>query len=347
MTGTAIPELGLTTSLCLPSSCSKNDVFIMVQNSKSARIRQIMNISVPGLKLYPFLHIIEDLHADMEQTISFEFKVKNLRTIQIWALVFTSLCVSMVLLSLLLDFQGGTLKYFDPRENTRMIFYVRKGERKRSLFVDLNKTIVVLVAIIMHIITCADAPRSTAYFSHISFARELMSNIVLQVITFEGGFNALAFLSGLNTFEEVHHTIQGNRTYFCWLLFNKWLRYIPAFISLMSLELVWPLLANGPLWNETAELHLNKIENHWWKVLTYTNNFVPFEYQPIAHTNFSMIDFQLYFLGLIGVYLLCKSNRRGFIFAAVMILSGYISLGLHVWIFDVQPHFLHPSVLLR
>ena len=38
MTGTAIPELGLTTSLCLPSSCSEHDVFIMVQNSKYARI---------------------------------------------------------------------------------------------------------------------------------------------------------------------------------------------------------------------------------------------------------------------------------------------------------------------
>lgn len=134
---------------------------------------------------------------------------------------------------------------------------------------------------------------------------------------------------------------------FQWLIFNKWLRYVPAFASLMSLELLWPLLSNGPLWTETAESHVDKIEANWWMVFSYANNFVPFESQPIPHTNYSMIDFQLYLLGLVGVYLLFKSTRYGFIFAFLMILSGYMSLGFHVWLYNVQPHFIHPAVLLR
>lgn len=34
MTEPGLPELGLTTSICLPASCSKDDVFIMIQNCK-------------------------------------------------------------------------------------------------------------------------------------------------------------------------------------------------------------------------------------------------------------------------------------------------------------------------
>lgn len=34
ITETAIPELGLTTSSCLPSSCSNGDLFIMIQNGE-------------------------------------------------------------------------------------------------------------------------------------------------------------------------------------------------------------------------------------------------------------------------------------------------------------------------
>ena len=279
----------------------------------------------------------------------------------------------MVLLSLLLDVQDGKLlKYFNPLENTRRIFFVKKGERRRSLFVDLNKTTVVLVAIVMHILSCADSPRSTAYLSHTNVFRELLRNIFVQLVTFEGGFNALAFLrwvthlinnsdsiyifsesqfaissSGLNTFNEVYPSLQKNQVNFYWLAFNKWLRYVPALASLMSLELLWPLLSSGPLWTENSELLVRKIEEYWWAVFTYTSNFVPFQMQPICHTNYSMIDFQLYLLGMIGVYLLFKTRRKGFIFAAFMILSGYTSLWIHVWLYDVQPHFIHPSALLR
>lgn len=117
-----------------------------------------------------------------------------MRKIQIWAVVFSSLCITIVLVSFLLNAESGYMKYFNPRENTRRIFYVKKGERRRSLFVDLNKTIVVLIAIGMHIVTCADSPRSLSYISHFGFAKKLLQDVFIQVITFEGGFAALAFL---------------------------------------------------------------------------------------------------------------------------------------------------------
>lgn len=137
---------------------------------------------------------MDDIYSDTEQTVSFNHKMKNLRNIQIVALLFCTLCLMLVILSLMFSVQEGIMKYFNPIENTRQIFYIKKGERRRSLFVDLNKTIVILIAIIMHIVTCADSPRSTAYVSHINFAKGLLRNIIIQVITFESGFNALAFV---------------------------------------------------------------------------------------------------------------------------------------------------------
>lgn len=137
---------------------------------------------------------MNDMYSDTAKEMSLTYKVTHLHAIQIWGLLFVSFCITMVFASVLMNPRDGYLKYFDPRENTRKIFYVRKGERKRSLFADLNKTIIVLVAIVMHIVTCADSPRSTAYISHISFVKRLLQNIIIQVVTFEGGFNALAFV---------------------------------------------------------------------------------------------------------------------------------------------------------
>lgn len=137
---------------------------------------------------------MSDVYSDTEREISFTHKIAHLGAIQIWGLLYVSFCITMVVTSFLMNSQDGNLKYFNPRQHTRKIFYVQKGEMKRSLFVDLNKTVVVLVAILMHIVSCADSPRSTAYMSHISFVKRLLQNIVIQIITFEGGFNALAFV---------------------------------------------------------------------------------------------------------------------------------------------------------
>ena len=60
-----------------------------------------------------------------------------------------------------------------------------------------------------------------------------------------------------------------------------------------------------------------------------------------------MIDFQLFILGLIGLYLLVKSPKKGVLFSLAMIIAGYSSLGFFMNKYSVQPHFVHPSACIR
>lgn len=60
-----------------------------------------------------------------------------------------------------------------------------------------------------------------------------------------------------------------------------------------------------------------------------------------------MIDFQLFILGLIGLYLLVKSPKKGVLFSLAMIVAGYSSLGFFMNKYSVQPHFVHPSACIR
>lgn len=186
--------------------------------------------------------------------------------------------IGITTLATFFDFRFLFFKYFDAKENTYDLLFIKKGERVRNFFLDANKSGVIYCAILAHIVTCAESPRTIAMISHFNFPRDLMKNVLVQIVAFEGGFTGLAFFSGIATFNEIYPMISKDNYPFGRMIFNKWFRYAPGLAGLLSLELIWPLVANGPLYNQVAAYNTEKIEKWWWSILLFVGNFNDIDY---------------------------------------------------------------------
>lgn len=132
------------------------------------------------------------------------------------------------------------------------------------------------------------------------------------------------------------------------LILNKWLRYSPSLIGLLCFELIWPLLANGPLVDQIIDYNTRKVEQYWWSVPTFTSNILlhPIE-TPVLHTNFSMIDFQLFLIGLVIIYFLQKNVRTAIKLCILVSVASYASFNYYIYKYDVPPHWCDPHFTLR
>lgn len=177
----ALREVGLTQAICLPSSCEKQDVFNLLQDT---------------FRCSKSLHFIDDIGAQTLETTSFRYKWNKLTSLQMISIyILSSLVVVTIIATVFPNNQWEFLDNFNARDNCIELFYVKKGEKVRSLFLDANKSIVHLTATAVHIVTCAESPRSVAYFSHTNFPIRMMKNPIVQLMAFEGGFTGLAFFS--------------------------------------------------------------------------------------------------------------------------------------------------------
>src|SRR6185437_3842286 len=101
---------------------------------------------------------------------------------------------------------------------------------------------------------------------------------------------------------------------------DRYLRFLPAIMTIVALEFLWPLLFDGPFFKRVGTFVLEKCSRSWWWNLTFLQNW--FNVLDICggHTFFSAVDMQLFILGLVFMSLMVKSQGKAILFC--MIASG-------------------------
>lgn len=111
-------------------------------------------------------------------------------------------------------------------------------------------------------------------------------------------------------------------------------------MAMVAIDIIWPFFGSGPMYTQISRHLQSKCLSSWWMNLIALGNvqsapenvsnnilnsrvvvwleqvnyfFIPCYYQCIPHTFYSSIDIQLYILGLIMVFLLCKKPTVGII----------------------------------
>lgn len=97
-------------------------------------------------------------------------------------------------------------------------------------------------------------------------------------------------------------------------------------LGLLALEFCWPLVGSGPLYKEGSEFILNNCSKYWWTNVLLIANWYPSIEKCAPQLFYSAVDYQLYTLGLVAIYLFHRQPKAGILYSsAIMIISAFIT----------------------
>lgn len=105
------------------------------------------------------------------------------------------------------------------------------------------------------------------------------------------------------------------------------------------MDTLWPLFGSGPLYRIVGDQLVDTCGDNWWKNVLMINNCFHILDNCANHTFWTAIDFQLFLVGLIALYLLIKSRRIGILFCIACAIFDLLMTG-HMSIKHDTPHAL-------
>ncbi|KAH1004928.1 hypothetical protein HUJ05_005693 [Dendroctonus ponderosae] len=89
-------------------------------------------------------------------------------------------------------------------------------------------------------------------------------------------------------------------------------RIVPTFAALIAFcTFVLPWLNGGPLWNQVVTHHSDICKQYWWRNLLFIHNYFGFKDMCLTHTHHLGIDTQLFLISPLWVYGLWRWPKRG------------------------------------
>lgn len=161
----------------------------------------------------------------------------------------------------------------------------------------------------------------------------------------EMGFDFFSVLSGFAITSTFYKLIRKGKIDYHRLILSRYFRFVPPTLILIALQLLWPLISNGPLYTRFSQIVVEDCSANWWKHVvflanqdpkravridenriyleTYTNRLL---LQCLVHTFFTSVDFQLFFLGLGILSLSVLLPTLTFLLCTFLFIWCYITL---------------------
>ena len=304
-------------SLCLPSSCETKEVQQAVKNL-----------------LKPFLiKVAGDISCDTREQMSWTSRFTNLTKKQIISLTAIACILIAVAFATGLDVycrltseqimppQSQLLKSLSLIDSTRRLLYAKPWKFEILVF-DGLKLFIVFVGTLAHLLICVESPHGFATIATHKYLNELLAHPGTQFLANDCGLLGIPFLSGIATFAIMYPMAKKKKFPFFAAIFDRFTRFLPPILILTACEFIWPLIGSGPFYKRIADFTLQKCEKNWIYNALFINNFL----RPIdicgGHLFSSSVDMQLFFMGLICIFIFSRSEKVGVWFSIAMIAFG-------------------------
>ncbi|KAI1293663.1 hypothetical protein HDE_06430 [Halotydeus destructor] len=123
-------------------------------------------------------------------------------------------------------------------------------------------------------------------------------------------------------------------------IFFRWLRFMPAILSALAIDLIWPLFGSGPMFTELSSNVVNNCGKNWWKNVLLINNYDQLDDLCLTQTWYAAADFQLFALGAIAIFLIQLNKNAGLVFCYLMLVAGMVIPGVKAYLYNYAPIFV-------
>ena len=326
----------LNMGLCMPSSCSAQDVATIVNKTlSSSPSNPLIHHSLP-------VSTYRNITCDTAQSITLASRVQFSQLLSAsFVALMTSLVVLGTVCSLLLDLREGDTKTterssavmkiaqfmaqnFCMIKNSRSMMAERSGPGgvKRISALDYLRLTVIFAGIAGHCLACLETVPSWTTIARLLEVKSRFKLLLVQPLINEAGLGLVTFLGGLATFLATVDPISRGTFSFKYAIFDRWIRYMPSLMSMVAIDILWPLSGSGPLFTQIANHLLDKCTRNAWMNFFFINNMRTAPANCIPHTFYSSIDLQLFMIALFIVYLTCKNAKVGILTAVAFVFLG-------------------------
>ncbi|XP_064457404.1 nose resistant to fluoxetine protein 6-like [Ornithodoros turicata] len=309
--------IGVRVGICVPSTCSNDDVFKML-NPAAANLK--LGIRVAGCETKDIVSLSEE---------------------QLVAICLFGLLGTFLLLGTLLDVVLRTLKRPAVADNLRQNVGVKTlstfglvGNVQELLSgSDVQSSLRCLHG--LRVLTISWIVLTQTYFSlefqavrGLRFLISSVESIPFQVVA--NGFLAadtFFFLSGLLLALSVLRSMDKNNFFkqIVGRFLYRYLRLTPGCLLAVAFVLLLPLLGSGPIWMEKITGEVESCRKNWWAVAFNINNFVYQDGMCLPSLWHVSADWQLHLaLFLIVLLLIRKPAFGGMAAFASVVISGVI-----------------------
>lgn len=324
----------LNLGLCMPSKCSSNDVLTVVQMTLTSK----SNL-VPPLPL----KIYRNITCDTSESITLPSRV------QVSQLVAGSFVLFMVTLTVIGTLSKAILRFigdgncqndhshlssllrlmgnnFCLISNSKSLLSRRSTQQSRLALLDYLRLVVIVAGITGHCLSCLETVPGWYLIARLYEIKAKFKLFLVQPLLNEAGLGLVTFLGGLATYFATADSIWKGTFSYKFAIFDRWIRYMPSLMSMVALDILWPLTGSGPLFTQISIHLLDKCSRFYWMNFLFLNNFRSAPDNCIPHTFYSGIDLQLFILGLLVILLMSKNAKLGIWTLVLLILLGNGSL---------------------
>lgn len=163
--------------------------------------------------------------------------------------------------------------HFSLTQNHAKLFTLKATNSGRIGAMDMTRLTVIVSGVAGHCLSCLETIPGWYLIARLHDLRHRFSQIWAQPMLNEGGLGLVTFVGGFATFWATHDLISKGRFRYRMAIFERWLRYMPSLMSMVAIDLLWPLSGDGPMMTYVSKHLVDKCSNYAWMNFLFLNNF--------------------------------------------------------------------------
>lgn len=294
-------------SLCVPHSCLPSDVGHVIDSARKGLGIRIQSLNCTTLNENTFSH-----------------KIRTMKPGQKIALAIVMVSITLVAVTTVIDHywqsENCILKSFSLTRNVRAL---TTSTDHHMQMIDLFKISVIIPGVVSHTISCFETP--FGFYLIRRMHRDVLGELSAlwkQPFSNEQGLGSITFYGGILFGMSIFPKIEKGCLRTTAAILIKYYKLVVPIIFLMCLDLLWPLLADGPLVPLMEGDIVHKCSHNYWRNILMISNFHNAAGTCAAHTFYSSVDFHMFLLGIILSFMYKRSMRTGVVVATMFALIG-------------------------
>lgn len=128
-------------------------------------------------------------------------------------------------------------------------------------------------------------------------------------------------------------------------LLHRYLRMMPLMMAIIGLSAtLLRYLGEGPAWDYSTLMYDKWCRKNWWINGLFLHNFLNRENMCLSHSWYAAVDFQLFLLGQVILFVLARSRRLGIIMCCAFLFGGQLITAALTLVHHLPALPLHASV---
>ncbi|XP_064457135.1 nose resistant to fluoxetine protein 6-like [Ornithodoros turicata] len=319
--------------LCIPSSCSKEDLEKMATHG-GRELKLRATVSSCQTK--------EPIKLDLDQVII----LSVLGAILLLVILGTALDIASTNASKISPLHKNALPIhilvnFSVVKNTRELF--RESKRGALDCLDGIRVLSCIWIVLGHIYFLTDISAYIRYGS-LTKLQDLFSNFLFTIVeNFSLPVDTFFFATGLLlVYTQVKKRATEDTSFcgLCYTFVHRYWRMTPAFALATALFILMPLVGSGPLWRDVLDPVCNSCKQNWWTNLVYISNYMPYGKMCMLHSWFLALNMQYYIIGVPIVLILLRKPKPTCVMLAVLTVVSTVATAAVAYLNRTPPAML-------